>query len=413
MSVRILHCGKSIENYKICLETKIFGFMNNSPEQGDLVYLVVKIGDVSLCGAKGILSEITDNKPWPDSDAYSKCFTVKDLEFTEPFDIKVLAEIGGQYWSLKYIQGSKVIKEKQAIDRLGKNFKKIISDKVLSIKESNNEEESADEVTENLDLEDILKEVPESKIKIMATFQTINFLNETDPIRGIESLVNDNFYNIFPSYPIERTILIPENRLFRTSGFTNSNNENIIGIRGIPDGILITFNKDLRPSLQINLIEYECFGERKTRVTEKSNYMNTQIIPQLMRFASSFSVVTDDKTRNSTIESWTNKIIDYIYSNQEYQNKFASWVKILYSNLSEQLIALKIREVLLEAFKTNLKIILIIDDLNSDQKETIKNVINSFKLENGKSIEFLGYIIRLTQKINTIDSNAEYALSVQ
>lgn len=416
MTVRILHCGKNFENYNICINEKIFGFINNSAEEGDIIYLVIKINKISYCGAKAVLSQTTDFKPWPDGESYSKSFTIKDLTFCEPFDIKILSEVGGKFWSLKFIQGSKPIKEIKAIKLLEDNFTKVNEDKIKTIFKSNelitNEDETEDEVTLT-NLEEVLKEVPDSRIKIMATFQTINFINETDPIRGIEALVNENFYSLFPSYKPERSILIPENRLFRTSGFQDSNSENISGIRGIPDGLLITFNKDLKPSLQINIIEYECFGEKRTRVTDKSNYMNTQIIPQLMRFASSFSVVTDDKTRNLTINNWVDKIIDYIYSNEKFQKLFSEWMKLIFINISEQLIALKIKEVLLEAFKTNLKVILIIDELNSDQRDTIKNVINSFKLENGKSIEFLSYIVRLTQKINIIDREAEFALSVQ
>jgi len=69
--------------------------------------------------------------------------------------------------------------------------------------------------------------------------------------------------------------------------------------------------------------------------------------------------------------------------------------------------------MLLDAFNTQLRIMLIIDELTSEQKETIRNVINSFKLSSQKSIEFLGYVVRLEQRINVIDSNAEYALSIQ
>jgi hypothetical protein len=56
---------------------------------------------------------------------------------------------------------------------------------------------------------------------------------------------------------------------------------------------------------------------------------------------------------------------------------------------------------------------LIIDDLSAEQKDTINNVIRAFRLENGESINFLAYVVRLEQKINVTDANAEYALSVQ
>lgn len=52
-----------------------------------------------------------------------------------------------------------------------------------------------------------------------------------------------------------------------------------------------------------------------------------------------------------------------------------------------------------------------------EQKETIKNVIASFKLSNvnGKnnSIDFSEYIIRLEQKIGILNKDASFALSFQ
>ena len=54
-----------------------------------------------------------------------------------------------------------------------------------------------------------------------------------------------------------------------------------------------------------------------------------------------------------------------------------------------------------------------IDELSQEQRDTIKNVIEAFKLDNGESIQFTAYVIRLSQKINMIDQSAEFSLSVQ
>jgi len=51
--------------------------------------------------------------------------------------------------------------------------------------------------------------------------------------------------------------------------------------------------------------------------------------------------------------------------------------------------------------------------LSAEQKDTITNVTKAFRLENGESINFLAYVMRLEQKISLKDAEAEYALSVQ
>lgn len=149
------------------------------------------------------------------------------------------------------------------------------------------------------------------------------------------------------------------------------------------------------------------------KMADKSNYFNGHIIPQLMRFASTFSIVTEKKIREETADNWTKKIIDYIFDDPETRLKVISWIKELKKDIDEHLIGYWTREYVINAFKTNIKIMLVVDDLSAEQKETLKNVINAFKLENGEPINFLGYIVRIEQKINLVDNTAEYALSVQ
>lgn len=421
-----MHCGKSLENYYLCINEQVAGFMRRAGHKGDIVYLAVKVGKISYCGARGVLDEITDYKPWEDRDLYIQCFKIKDVEFCEPFDLRLLSQAGGKHWSLKYVQNAKTIKDEEAISLLNKEFESKKTESLIALDipqkdlldatELSNEEGEQHDEEEQVDEEDlaeVLMEVPEAKINIMGTFQTIKFYNEIDKIRGLETLVNENFYSLFPHFPEERTLLISENRMFITSGISDGDNEIITGIRGIPDGLLIVYDKSNKVPFQINLIEYECYGERRTKSLEKFNYLNGHIIPQLMRFASTFSIVTDKQIREETIKSWVEKIISYIYSNPFFTQKITSWIKELLPDIHEQQVALKIQDFLLNAFRTNLRILLIIDELTDEQKDTMKNIINSFKLENRKGIEFVGYIVRLEQKINIVDSGAEYALSVQ
>lgn len=433
-NVRILHCGKFLDNYYLCINKKVAGFSQRFRVggTGDLIYLAVKIGKQSLCGARGILGEITDIKPWEDVEKYIQCFKLKDIEFCEPFDINVLREAGGQSWGAKYLQGSKLIKDIDAIDILDKNFSESKSDSLRLFEELNEstiseelqttfEPETIEVENYEDDSEDYEKsDEEEDKLDILGTFQTIRFKNETDPIRGLEPLVTEYFYKLFQCFKEEKSILISHNRLFSTVGMKNDNNENILGIKGIPDALLITYDKDsTNTPLRINLIEYECYGEGKYRTTQKFNYLNGTIIPQLIRFASTFSIVTDYKIREKTINEWIEKIISYIDDNEILMDKVDDWMKDMNPKIRAREINSTLKSELKKAFESNIKIILIIDELTIEQKETITNVINSFKLNNtnikgrDNSVGFTSYVVRLEQKVGVFDENANFALSFQ
>jgi hypothetical protein len=185
------------------------------------------------------------------------------------------------------------------------------------------------------------------------------------------------------------------------------------GIKGIPDAILLTYEMNKKMPIQINLIEHECYGESKIRSQDKSNYLNGHIIPQLMRFASTFSIVTEKQIRELTIKEWTKKIVSYIYNDKKHQTLITSWVKEIHPEINDQLVGLTFQEYLEKSLRYNLKIILVIDELTVEQKDTLNNIIKAFKLENDTSIQFVPYVIRLEQKIVEKDSDSEFALSVQ
>ena len=216
---------------------------------------------------KGILNERTDIKPWPDADRYVHCLTFTNLEFCKPFDVKILSTIGGQHWSLKYLQGAKRIEDKKAELILDTTFIKYKVNDYIDIRTILISNVPDQKLYESNESETIAQEeefeIPEEKINIMGTFQTINFYNETNKLKGLESLINENFYPLFPQFPRSRTLLVPENRMFKTSGHEDF--KSVTGIRSIPDGLLVVYNKDLKNPIQINLIEYECYGERKTK----------------------------------------------------------------------------------------------------------------------------------------------------
>ncbi|MEA5552237.1 hypothetical protein VB713_14945 [Anabaena cylindrica UHCC 0172] len=417
MSCRILHCGNSLTNYNLSIKYSVAGFTKQGQKRGDIIFLVVSHEKQTVCGLRAKLGEPTDQKPWPDADRYVAVYKLIDIEYANTFDIRFLAKYGGNRWSLKFLQGAKAIKDENAIQALHEEFDKnrVEIPVTFPLNTQEDEEDNLLEVDPS-ELSEVLSEVPDAKINVMGTFQTILFKNETDPLSGLESLVNENFYNLFPRYSPDHSLLISENRLFLSSGVEARGEKIIKGIRGIPDAILIVYSEHEKQPFKIALIEYECFGENKTRSQEKSNYFNGQVIPQLMRFASAFSIVTDKQIRDQTIKTWVDKIINYIYSNPKYISLVSGWIKQIRPKLSDQLVGLVGREidrVLTEAFQKSLQILLIIDDLSDEQKDTITNVIRAFKLENGESIEFISYIVRLEQRIHISNADAEYALSVQ
>lgn len=418
MSHRILHCGKSLKNYQLCIEHSVVGFSTRGPEQGDIIFLAVKYQKQTLCGLRARLGEPTDQQPRPDSERYVLAYCLVEIEYADPFDLRFLADYGGKYWPLKFLQLSKAIKDTNAVQALNLAFDQHLTEKPAFLDETNslsNDEDQDDtslEVDSN-ELTKILAEVPEAKINVMGTFQTIPFKNETDSLRGLEILVNENFYNLFPRYKPSHSLLISENRLFLSSGVEARGEKQIKGIRSIPDALLIVYSEQENQPFKIVLIEYECFGESKTRPQDKSNYLNGHVLPQLMRFASAFSIVTDKQIRDKTIKIWVDKIIHYIYLTPEHVDKVSNWIKQLRPELSDQLVGREIDRVLTEAFQQALQVLLVIDDLSDEQKDTIANVIRAFKLESGESIEFISYIVRLEQRIRILDFEAEYALSVQ
>lgn len=416
MNVRILHCSNSVTNYYLCLHEKVAGFNNRGPKTGDLIYLVVKIGKKSLCGARFVLDEPTDTKPWENPEIYVNALTIKDIEYCNPFEISLLSAAGGKYWAMKYVQGAKPFNDEYAISLIDQEFSRNKSDKMF-IFDQPSPPETPDEDKTTIEDEDELnqlaREIPDVKVNIMGTFQTVQFSNETDKIKGLETLVNENFYSLFPQFPEAKTLLISENRLFKTKGFKVDGN-NVQGIRTIPDGILIEFNKRINDPFRINLIEYECFGERKQKEIDKSSYLNSMVIPQLMRFASSFSIITDEQTRVKTINSWVDKIIEYINQYESQSSKFIGWIKEINPQIKERAIEREIEKLLIDAFKSNLRVLLVIDELSAEQKSTIKNVVSSFKLSSGEAnVQFAGYVVRLVQKINMLNNEAEFALTIQ
>ena len=114
------------------------------------------------------------------------------------------------------------------------------------------------------------------------------------------------------------------------------------------------------------------------------------------------------------MDNWIEKFMDYIAraENSSLEAKMVRWVKELNPKLNERAIYSEIEKLLRKAFETNIRVLLIIDELSREQKATIKNIINAFKLENG-CIGFDGYVVSLVQRINIMDKSAQYALTVQ
>ncbi|HPE41433.1 MAG TPA: hypothetical protein PLI77_10145, partial [Bacteroidales bacterium] len=159
--------------------------------------------------------------------------------------------------------------------------------------------------------------------------------------------------------------------------------------------------------------EYECYGENKLKSIEKFRYLNGHIIPQLMRFASSFSIVTDREIRRRTIEDWNNKIIELVYNDENIKQRITEWMDTLYHRNMPETVFRDFEKCLVESFQNNIRIMLVIDEFTSEQKDTLTNIINSFRMENDTGVGFVGYIVRLHQKIDIFSPEEEFALSIE
>jgi hypothetical protein len=146
----------------------VAGFTQRTGVRGDIVYFSVKIEGENLCGAKGVVDELTDNKPWGDSERYVQCFKVIKIEYCEPFNLSILKEYGGKSWGAKYLLKSQAIKEKDAIERLKKEFEINKRDSLYNW-ENNNEEDD-----NSLNDDEGIPSLANEKLEIMGTFQTIN-----------------------------------------------------------------------------------------------------------------------------------------------------------------------------------------------------------------------------------------------
>lgn len=127
MEVRILHCGISQENYHICATEKIIGFTKNVVSSNDLIYLVVNSNKETLCGVRGRVGLPSNSRPWEYSEEYPYVFELDSVEYCIPFKVNVMSAVGGRYWHLKYMQNSKAIKDRDAIELLGNIFKQSVT----------------------------------------------------------------------------------------------------------------------------------------------------------------------------------------------------------------------------------------------------------------------------------------------
>ncbi|THF74361.1 hypothetical protein [Cohnella fermenti] len=409
MPVRILHCGESIESYNICLEQQLVGFTKRVGQPGDLVYIAVRQDGRPVCGARGKLHALTDERPWPDSDVYPQCFSLIDVEYCAPFDIRFLEQIGGRHWVLKYVQSSKAITEPEAVHLLDSRFSEHKQEQMqlLDVADLAIDADLSDSSVVEADLPG---EDPDNRVQIIGTYSTVKFKDEKDPMKGLEPLVNRHFYRLFEAFDETHSLLIPENRMFVTSAPTGSKKTQ--RFRTIPDALLINYTKEKSVPLQINLIEYECFGLSKSGSTQKFKYLNEHMIPQLIRFASTFSVVTITEIRQKTIKTWVDKVIAFIQSNEFALQRITSWLQEIDPSMKEHSLLRNMDKQLTQAFRSRIQIMLVIDELSAEQRKMIKSVIESFLLENEKSISFLSYIVQLHQRMSGANDN-EYVLSVQ
>ena len=69
----------------------------------------------------------------------------------------------------------------------------------------------------------------------------------------------------------------------------------------------------------------------------------------------------------------------------------------------------EMEKLLVNAFRTNLRVLIIIDELSAEQKSTIQNLINYFKLATDDPIQFGAYIVRRSAALTSKPGGADLA----
>ncbi len=106
MATFFLNCSQNIENYNLCIKHNVAGFPTGGYNIGDLVYLIIRENKIYKLGGRGVLKEVTFEKPWADAEKYKSAFKI-DWELCEKTDItKELQRIYAPNFGLA-IQGKK------------------------------------------------------------------------------------------------------------------------------------------------------------------------------------------------------------------------------------------------------------------------------------------------------------------
>ncbi|MCB9041690.1 MAG: hypothetical protein H6557_34175 [Lewinellaceae bacterium] len=85
------------------------------------------------------------------------------------------------------------------------------------------------------------------------------------------------------------------------------------------------------------------------------------------------------------------------------------WVRQLNPGIKERSIEREMEKLLVNAFRTNLRVLIIIDELSAEQKSTIQNLINYFKLATDDPIQFGAYIVRRSAALTSKPGGADLA----
>ncbi|WP_237391837.1 hypothetical protein [Paenibacillus dendrobii] len=400
-----------MDNLILCIKYEVAGFKKNFKFQiNDQIYFVIRLEKVTYCVARAKIADTTDRKPWDNSEIYKYAFSLKLMEFCMPFDLSVLAQ-DFRKWTISYLRDPNSIKEPETIALLEAEFLKHRQNNFSFF--GDDQEQMKPENSKRLEQETQITFANQADMNIVGTMSVEEFVGEKDrnEIRGFESIVTEWFYDLFEDYKRDNTILISKNSLFKTSNKDNTNNK-IKGTSSKPDAVMVRFTEGMKQPIQISLIEYECYGN----ITSKSkfNKLTEHIIPQLTRFASAFSVITDNLIRSENIKEFSKKIEDYIKVNE--RDKIFEWVKKMVPDVQGGYEGQEFHDALLKAFNNNVQIILIIDELTQEQRDTIGNMLKSFKLDNGNYINFVGYVVKLQKVIHLKEGNisvSDYALSIE
>jgi hypothetical protein len=419
LNYRISHCAGSLDKYYSTLREKIEGFTNRGPHPGDCIYLVVKKGKVSYCGARFILGEFSDRKPWPYPEKYVQSLNILNVEYCVPFDISILSEIGGKSWAIKYVLGSKIITDQKAIELLNSIFNANVVNDIEPISGDEQDPlfiqtrtmlhhiEGNDQVTNTTekDSDVVGKGVQKNLQSEESTRETKPKTNQDNETTQVEKSVftgefdQSNIFSVLKNISPENSILLP----FNTNKLTGENSKPNLEQRvsKISKKVLIQLDKSKKSGIPELSIIMQYIQDFKGKTSSPSLSFDHDILPETIHFLEILTNVDTFIQKERFIHDWIDLIMALLDEDEASISKFTDWLRVFQPEIKERSIDRQIQKALHKAFLHKPKITLITDSIENHKISILKAVSGSFNPKN--TLEIIDLDIIKRNRISELD----------